>query len=122
MPHENQSSFLDKKKGIPLYPGYTAEILETGKDKIRVQFYGDYNHKFGGSNQWYDVDLFSEDAFGIDHRNPNKEENRPMSKERATELMEGEDQIRSTDKPDDVLKISRQAHKRLKSGTRSSPE
>jgi len=41
-----------------------------------------------------------------------------MSKERATELMEGEGQIRSTDKPDDVLKVSRQAHKKLKSGAK----
>lgn len=109
----NPSKILITRDGIPLCQGFIVEILEIKNNAARIQMYGENRQKFGTSQHWYDLEKFSSDLFGIDHRNPNAETRECMSQERATELLEGNGGIRSTDQPKKVLEIARTAHRKL---------
>lgn len=97
--------------GIPIAPGSIVEILKIEDNAARIQLYGDNGRELG--IHWYDLDKFSPDTFGIDHRNPNRKSEQSMSRERATELLVGEGTKRSTDTGETVLEVARAAHKKL---------
>ena len=117
MPNEDKSNIkkseiLTRLGGIHLHVGYHARILEIKDHAARIRFYENPTQGFGDPTWWYHLDKFSSELFGIDHRDPNGNE-QSLSTERAAELLKGEGTIRSTDKPETVLEVARAAHKRL---------